>query len=472
MGDSVQGGAGGAAGVETAGATSASKVVAVAVAVAAAAPEAGAAPPTLVQRVLARLAGLPDVLRTWPWLATLRTLRERFREDRLGLTASSLTFTTLISLVPLATVVLAVFSAFPMFAGLEPALQKYLLQNLVPDGIAKPVLQWLTQFAGKARGMGTAGLAVLVVSALALVLTIDRTLNAIWRVRRPRALGQRVLVYWSALTLGPLALGLSLTLTGAALSLSGVAAGPGVLSFLIDGAQFVILSAAMAGLFHYVPNTPVRWSHAWAGGLFVAAGFEVAKALLALYLSTVPSYSKVYGAFATVPILMLWVYLGWLIVLLGAVIAAYAPSLSMRVVRRADTPGWRFELALAVLAALVQVRHGTERGLALMALSRRMRVDPLQLESVLELLCSIDWVQRLSESNVQAAEEPRYVLLCDPYTTTTDALVQRSLLRGGPPTAAFMAAGGLRPVLLSLALGLQPGAVLPLPTEPNLLMKA
>ncbi len=405
--------------------------------------------------VLAQLAALPPVLRSWPWLDTLRTLRERFREDRLGLTASSLTFTTLISLVPLVTVMLAVFSAFPMFAGLEPALQKYLLQNLVPDGIAKPVLQALTQFAGKARGMGTAGLALLVVTALALVLTIDRTLNAIWRVRRPRALGQRVLVYWSALTLGPLALGMSLTLTGAALSLSGVATGPGVWSFLIDGVQFVIMAAAMAGLFHYVPNTPVRWAHAWAGGVFVAVAFEVAKGLLALYLNAVPSYNKVYGAFATVPILMLWVYLGWLIILLGAVIAAYAPSLSMRVVRRADTPGWRFELSLAVLRELHLARFGGEHGLSLAALSQRMRCDPLQLENVLEMLCGLDWVQRLAESSPQAADEPRYVMLCDVATTSTEALVQRSLLRSVPATAAYFDAGGLRPVSLAQALGVQ-----------------
>ena len=407
----------------------------------------------LVQRVSTQLAELAPVLRSWPWLETLRTLRERFREDRLGLTASSLTFTTLISLVPLVTVMLAVFSAFPMFAGLEPALQKYLLQNLVPDGIAKPVLQSLSQFAGQARGMGTAGLAVLVVSALALVLTIDRTLNAIWRVRRPRALGQRVLVYWSALTLGPLALALSLTLTGAALSLSGVKTGPGVLSFLIDSVQFFILAAAMAGLFHYVPNTPVRWAHAWAGGMFVAAAFEIAKALLTLYLVSVPSYNKMYGAFATVPILMLWMYLGWLIVLLGAVIAAYAPSLSMRVVRRADTPGWRFELALAVLRELLTARQGGQHGLALVTMSQHMRADPLQLENVLEVLCDLDWVQRLAESSPNAIDVPRYVLLVDPATTSTEALVQRSLLRAGPSTAAFAAAGGLRAVLLKDALG-------------------
>ena len=113
-------------------------------------------------RLQGRLGGyateLLQTLRTWPWFDTLRTLRARFREDRLGLTAGSLTFTTLIALVPLVTVMLAVFTAFPMFSGFEAALQKYFLQNLVPDNIARPVLRALTMFATKARGMGTLGL--------------------------------------------------------------------------------------------------------------------------------------------------------------------------------------------------------------------------------------------------------------------------------------------------------------------------
>ena len=115
-----------------------------------------------------RINELAETLQRWPWLDTARTLRERFREDRLGLTASSLTFTTLIALVPLVTVMLAVFSAFPMFASFQTALEKYFLQALVPDGIAKPVLSALTQFAAKAARLGSVGLGLLVVTALAL----------------------------------------------------------------------------------------------------------------------------------------------------------------------------------------------------------------------------------------------------------------------------------------------------------------
>jgi len=381
----------------------------------------------------ARAAVLLQTLRTWPWFDTLRTLRQRFREDRLGLTAGSLTFTTLIALVPLVTVGLAVFTAFPMFSGFESALEKYFLQNLVPDSIARPVLRSLTQFAAKARGVGTVGLLLLLSTALALVFTIDRTLNAIWRVQRPRPLAQRILVYWAGLTLGPLVLGVSLSLTSYALSASKglVTAMPGGVSVLLEFIQFLMFAGAAAGLFHYVPNTAVRWAHAWAGGVFVAIAFEAAKKGLAWYVDSVPTYSAVYGAFATVPILLLWIYLGWVIMLLGAVIAAYAPSLQMRVVARDLTPGWRFELALTVLRRLHVASQGPTHGLSLAALGEGLRADPLQLEPIVDLLASIDWVSRLDEGS-----RSRHVLLCDPARTPLAPLVERTLLQPGEASRA------------------------------------
>ncbi len=393
------------------------------------------APPSALERVRLIVRDLPQTLKAWPWFETLRTLRIRFSEDRLGLTAGSLTFTTLIALVPLGTVMLAVFTAFPMFSGFESALDKFFLQNLVPDNIARPVLRALTQFTSKARGMGTLGLLLLVVTALALVLTIDRTLNNIWRVRQPRPLGQRVLVYWAALTLGPLALGVSLTLTSLAVSASRgwVSAMPGGVAFLLETVQFLLLAVSVSGLFHYVPNTHVRWRHAVAGGVFVAVAFELAKKSLAWYVDSVPTYNAVYGAFAAVPIMLLWVYLSWVIMLLGAVIAAYAPSLQMRVTTRPALPGWRFELALAVLKRLADARHTVARGLSPAALSEALRVDPLQLEPLLEILSALDWVQSLDEGDLS-----RLVLLCDPAQTPLGPLLQRTLLEPGEASAAFV----------------------------------
>jgi membrane protein len=395
-------------------------------------------PSTTVANPLAqwqeRVVPLVQTLQTWPWLETLKTLWQRFREDRLGITASSLTFTTLISLVPMFTVMLAVFSAFPMFATFQSALQNYFLQSLVPDSIAKPVLVALTQFASKSNRLGTLGLVLLFLTALALMLTIDRTLNAIWRVRTPRPIAQRVLVYWAAATLGPLLLGVSLSFTSYAVSVSQgfVQALPGGVSLLIAGIEFVLLAAGTAGLFHYVPNTHVQWRHAMAGGLFVAVGFEVAKRGLAWYLGQVPTFAIVYGAFATVPIFLIWIYLGWVIVLLGAVVAAYAPSLQMRVTRWPDAPGSRFHLAIALLRELARARASAEHGQSASQLSEALRTDPLQIEPTLDTLVALDWVGRLDE-----AGHPRFVLLCDPAQTPAQPLLAQTLLAPSPALRGF-----------------------------------
>jgi membrane protein len=383
-------------------------------------------------RCLARWRESWASLRHWPWMETLRTLRLRFREDRLGVTASSLTFTTTIALVPLATVTFAVFTAFPIFGKFQVALQAYLVDNLVPDSIARPVLQQLTLFAVKAHRVGAVGLAVLGVTAIALLLTIDRTLNAIWRVRQPRGIAQRVLVYWAIATLGPLVLGVSLSLTSYVLSASRgvVSTLPGGLSWLLGGIELGLMALGVAGLFRYVPNTQVRWIHALSGGVFVSLGFEVAKRVLAWYLGLTGTYTTIYGAFAAVPILLTWIYLGWVIVLLGAVIAAYAPSLQMRVVRHENSPGWRFSLALTLLRSLNAAREGGRHGLALSDLAEQLRLDPLQIEPVLDDLMQMDWVGRLEEAGA-----PRHVLLVQPTVTPAAPMIQRWLLSDTPVTA-------------------------------------
>ena len=387
-------------------------------------------PPNWPQRIDALLADL----RRFPWKNTALTLRERFREDRLGLTASSLTFTTTIALVPFFTVVLAVFTAFPMFAKFQDVLQKWLIDSLIPDSIARQVLGYLTQFAGKASKLGGAGVAVLFVTALALILTIDRTLNNIWRVRKPRPLGQRVLVYWAAVTLGPLLLAVSLSITSYALSASKgvVAVIPGGVQLLLDTLQFVLLAWGMAALYRYVPNTAVRWGHAWMGGLFVSASFELAKRVLVFYLGKVPTYSVLYGAFATVPILLVWIYTAWVIVLLGAVIAAYLPSLLMGVQRRARAHGWHFLLALETLQQLDRLRGSDDKGLSLERLSALLQVESLQLEPVIETLIELDWVGQLQEEPPDSSA--RLLLLADPDTTALAPLLEALLLQQEPST--------------------------------------
>jgi membrane protein len=399
-----------------------------------------------------RIRQLLEDLKRFPWITTAQTLGERFREDHLGLTASSLTFTTTMALVPFVTVALAVFTAFPMFSQLQAALQTWLVQSLVPDAIARQVLGYLTQFAGKASRLGTVGLAVLFITALALVMTIDRTLNAIWRVKRSRPFGQRVMVYWAVMTLGPLLLGASLSLTSYVVSASRGVVGsvPGGLQLLFDLIEFALLATGLAALYRFVPNTPVRWAHAWSGALFAAVGIELARRLLAVYLGNVPTYSAIYGAFATVPILLVWIYIAWIVVLWGAVIAAYLPSLVQGLHRPERSPSSRFELGLEVLKALDDAKGSPSRGLTSEQLAAQLRVEALQLEPVLETLVALDWIARLNE--VQDEERTRYLLLADTAATPIAPLVQQLLLPPSPATAGLWRASALGTLKLKDAL--------------------
>lgn len=399
-------------------------------------PSSDQAPPQSWREGIRELA---RELLTWPYARTLRLFVQRFREERLGLTAGSLTFTTLISLVPLLTVALALFTAFPMFSSFQSALEKYFLKSLIPDNIARPVLMSLTQFAAKANRLGVVGLIVLAVTALSLMLTIDRTLNQIWRVQRPRPIAQRVLVYWAAMTLGPLLLGGSLTVTSVLITYSRdlVDNLPRGLVVLLNSVDLVVLWGAIAALFHYVPNTDVRWRHALTGAAFVAVAFHLAKQALAWYVKQVPTYSTLYGAFAAVPIFLIWIYVGWSIVLLGAILAANAPALAGGVSVRRNRPGMQMALALDVVRELEAARAGGESGLSMLAMSQRMSVDPLQLEPVLQQLQKLDWVGRLEEEGAQ-----RVVLLCEPASTSAEPLVRALLAERQPGLAALWEQAG------------------------------
>ena len=397
----------------------------------------------------------------FPWRDTLLTLRDRFREDHMGLTASSLTFTTTIALVPFFTVILAVFSAFPMFSTMQGALQSWLVESLIPDNIARQVLGYLTQFSRQANKLGVAGLGILLLTALTLILTIDRTLNGIWRVKKARSLTQRVLMYWSAITLGPVLLGASLALTSwVVVATSGlVGALPFSLRFLLSSFQFLLVAAGLAVLYRYVPNTYVKRSHAWAGGIFAAVGMELAKKALVLYLSKVPTYSMIYGAFATLPILLVWIYVAWIIVLLGAVIAAYLPSLLAGVARRGAESGvgaargWQFQLAIEVLQHLNGIKSSNRRGCSASSLAQTMRIDVLQLEPILETLTELDWVGQLVPNlDAGADEESNYILLADPEQTMLEPLMERLLLDKTDSTLPLWAAGQWPHLKLSQAL--------------------
>lgn len=367
-------------------------------------------------------------LSVFPWRQMGAVLTERFRDARLGVSASSLTFTTVLAMVPLFAVGLAVFSAFPVFGKFQDMIQRWLIESLVPESIARQVLSYLSQFSRKASRLGTAGLAVVLMSAVFLMVTIERTLGQIWRVQRQRPFAQRVLLYWSAITLGPLLLGTSLAMTSYVVSASRdvVSVLPGSTRWLLDGFEFLMLTACVSGLYFYVPYTRVRWRHAITAGFLVAGSLEVAKKAMAFYLLEVPTYSLVYGAFAAVPILLIWIYVTWLLVLLGAVLASSLPELGRQTWRKPEGAGWPFRLALEVLAELNAAKSSGQRGWSTGALAARLRVELAELQQVLAVLQDLDWVGRLSEQNDQA--QARQILLIDPAQASVGPLADRLLV--------------------------------------------
>jgi len=368
-------------------------------------------------------------VQAFPWRRLGSLLLDRFRDARLGVSASSLTFTTVLAMVPLFAVALAVFTAFPMFGQFQDTIQRWLVESLVPESIARQVLGHLTQFARKASRLGSVGLVAVVVTALALMVTIERTLAQIWRLERQRPFAKRVLLYWAAITLGPLLLGGSLAITSYLVSASRlwVEVPDSSLRWLLDAVEFLLLALCVSGLYFYVPYTQVRWRHALTAGVLAALGLEMAKRLLTWYLAAMPTYSAIYGAFAALPILLVWVYLAWLIVLLGAVLAASLPEWTHPYRRETRGPDGALRLALDVLALLQTTRASAARGLGAAQMARRLEVDARELSAVLQTLQLLDWVAALHEDG---RDDPRWVLLIDPEQTVLGPLAQRLLLTG------------------------------------------
>jgi len=365
-------------------------------------------------------------LMQFPWQPMGRTLWRRFREVRLGMTASSLTFTTVLALVPLFTLGLAIFTAFPIFAKVQDQLQRWLIDSLVPESISRQVLGSLTQFSKKANRLGLVGLIAVVMTSLALLVTIDRTLGQIWRVNRPRPWGQRVLIYWAGLTLGPLLLGGSLAISSYLFTgyLSDYADWlPVTVRSLLDLVEFGLLAATVTGLYYYLPNTRVDWRHALTGGVAVALGLELAKNLLAIYLAQMPTYSAIYGAFSAVPILLVWIYVAWVVVLLGAVLTASLPEIGRQAKRPVDGPGWSFRLALETLGLLRDARVNSPQGLRLIEMASQLKIEHRHAIRVMDALHELGWAGRIEQAD--AKTDSAWVLLIDLTTTPLAPLAEK-----------------------------------------------
>lgn len=250
----------------------------------------------------------------------LKYLQQRFSQDQCSRAAASLAFTSVLALVPLFTVVFVTLSAFPAFQQWQETIENFIFQNFVP-ALGEQVRSYLVEFSSKAKGLQAFGVAILLVTVLSMMSTIDSTFNVIWRIKRKRPLMVRFLVYWAVLTLGPILIGTSILVTSYLVSLpliSDSVSSWGLRAKFLSMLPMLATTAAFIMFFKLIPYRPVPFKHALIGALSASTLFEITKRIFAFYVVNFPSQEAVYGAFATVPIFLLWIYLCWVIVLLGA----------------------------------------------------------------------------------------------------------------------------------------------------------
>ena len=245
------------------------------------------------------------------------------RNDKIGVTAGHLAYVTLLSLVPFIVVFFAILSAFPAFTHIRQQLESFVFTNFVPAA-GDVVQQYVSEFVGNASEMGAVSILFLVMVALLLIANIDRALNHIWRTENHRRAIFTFSIYWTVLTLGPLLVGSSLAISSYLAGLRAFANEytPGLGTVFLNMLPFIISFCIHFVLYMVVPNKRVLASHAIFGAIVAALLFEFGKKLFALYVAGFPSYQVIYGALAAVPILFVWVYLSWIIVLFGAIVTA------------------------------------------------------------------------------------------------------------------------------------------------------
>lgn len=356
----------------------------------------------------------------------LRYALARAQDDRIPQVAASLTFTSILSIVPLFAVTFALFTAFPIFNTFRDALQGFLIEHLMPESVNAQIFNYLNQFASKAKGLTAFGLIGLLVTAVLTLMTIESAFNVIWRVRRPRPIAQRLLIYWSLLTLGPLLIGVSLSISSYVFtqSMSLVSTLPPVVTSLLSLIPPALTSVVFMLMYLYMPNCKVDWRDALVGGVVAALAFDLTKRGFGMYIRQFPTYTAVYGAFAAVPIFLLWIYLSWLVALIGATITSVLPALRLGHFQYPRFPGSDLldGLTLIHLLNLDREAGGTGRTMAQLASTMRTSLD--HAGDLLARLERMGWVGRLT---MQPPVE-RWLLLANPRTTTLAPLVAQLAL--------------------------------------------
>lgn len=365
----------------------------------------------LTLREKLRKKGLISSFRT-----LLRFAADRARENDLTEVTSTMALATLTAIVPVLALSLAAFSAFPGFAGARQALEDLIVMSLLPEQYSEQLLGYISQFTSHAAGLTTFGLLGLAVTAFLLIDKLFVTLNRIFKVTAPRPWFQRVLIYWALMTVGPLAVAVSLTMTGhyAAMALEGI--DPGISKTLYNVGQVFLQAFGFAVIYKFVPACRVHFSHALVGGSVVSVCGLVVKQLFGMWV-TAGTLTNIYGAFVAIPVFVLWVYVVWYLFFAGAAIAATIPKLTAGRFLDYYRPGNEFLTALAMLRELVHLRLRQKRPiLDVEELCDAADTYPEAAERILSRLAEAGYVAPVTTEAGGRTQE--WVLVADSQKTT------------------------------------------------------
>ncbi len=344
----------------------------------------------------------------------------RFFSERLTASAASLTYSTLLAIVPLLVIAFAILSSFPAFGAVKDRMQDMFFSAIVPEAGAV-IEDYISNFTRNASNLTAVGIVALAVTALMLLSTIEETLNRIWHVERPRPILVRFLIFWAILTLGPLLIGGSFALTSDLVAMAARmnVLGSGGASELLDLQETWVVGTAISvlisivgftALFVLVPARRVRIWHAAIGASFAAISFEILSWGFNSFLTSGSSYETIYGAVAAVPVFLIWIYTSWMVIILGAVVAASIPDwlLARTSVPTAHLrPSDRLSIAVTLLAKLH--RNAQSGGVV----DEQTLADAVPLEARDEIFDSLH-----REGYLVQTEDGSVALARDMHTTT------------------------------------------------------
>ncbi len=326
--------------------------------------------------------------------------RKKVKENNLSDVAGNISFTIILSLVPMLAIMLAIFTTFPEFGTLQYTLETYFAQGMIPGNIAHTILNYLGEFASNAANVSIVGGLALLFTTLTTISTIESAFDRIWHIMTPRPLLKRIVLYMAIAVFAPLLLGISIYLTThLVLSKHGLVGWLPVLDAISAPLVAVIwTTVAFTLLYRILPNRLVLWKDAAAGGLFSAIAFEVAIRLFAFFIVNFSSYERIYGALAAFPIFMMWIYISSLIMLLGAMVVAALPDIRNSHWNATPLQGSQFADAMKIIGILYNSGMNRNRFFSCIELERQTRLGVSEVEYCLAKLEKLGWTMTLKRS--------------------------------------------------------------------------